>query len=313
MIRTWKEKNMFMFFKRFAKKRETLSNEVKGNENIFNNPSFLFSQCGLNDLWQGLVKGQGTAVDEYMDYVEFLNSLNANYRTINFSDVIINILSDDKKNALKITRGELMYLSVFNFKKDLILTDDFSGIVYKLNYNDYYNLTNELSDDEREYTKAMVGYFSKYITPKVNSVSNIRWGIDTFKTVLPLNCLEYKEYHRYIAEEEYDYDGGKNTKWNYVYSAPVCSSTKMSEENPIIPMSINCLTAFILDCLCYINIALPTLDIVKVMNYRNENTSVREALTSRFGPGVDKFMMRCVSDYSCANFRKWVTIGLKTQ
>ena len=82
------------------------------------------------------------------------------------------------------------------------------------------------------------------------------------------------------------------------------------QDNPIIPSQINIMNAYILDCLCYINIALPTLNLLRVLQYRDEKDSVKGSLENHFGIGVVSYMERFIANYSCAEFRKWVSMGL---
>ena len=287
---------------------------LSSNESRLDNPSFLFSQCGqtLNDLWQELIKGENAAVLQYKSYDAFL-SANLSKSLIDLLKTpMLSVFNESGNKSISLTRGQIAYLVIFDFKNDIFVSDQDESDIYLLKQDQLLKAKDELSFDEIAFSNKVADYFRVNIIPMVNAVARRRWGIDICEYSLPLNTIKCVKYHMYICNEQYDFDGGSLSKWNYIFSAPMYEY-RSGRDNPVVPVQINNMSAYILDCLCYSNIALPTLDIVRLLNYRDENTNIKESLENRFGPGVVTFMKKCIVDYNCANFRKWVSLGMMTR
>ena len=300
-----------LFRKRNSIKRQSNSNPA---ENRLDNPSYLFSQCGpaLNTLWREFVKGENTSVTQYQKYTDFLSSNLSSILMDSLKRPMLPVFDDSGSKKIFLTRGQIAYLNTFDFNKDVFISDQVGSEIYRLKLEQLELAKNELTSDELAFCSKVVDYFRDNIIPKVNEVARRRTGFDICEYNLPLNTIECVKYHMYISHENYDFSGGELSKWNYIFSAPIYEH-RSNRDNPIVPVQIDNMSAFILDCLCYSYIALPTLDILRVINCRGENGSVKESLEHYFGTGVVNFMKRCIVQYNCANFREWVSLGLMTK
>nr|DAT79943.1 MAG TPA: hypothetical protein [Caudoviricetes sp.] len=306
---------MFNFFKKPKRNNILFSENLRNGSRIY--PSLLFAQCGseLNGLWQDLVEGENNAVLQYQEFRIFLSNLHNEVSVHSFELPMLSVENELGDKQLSLTRGQIAYLSAFDFDSDIFLSDQEQSDSYILSPKRLQKVASELTPDEINYRNKIIDYFTCNIEPKVNKVANRIYDINICRYKLPLNTAEYLRYHKYIAGENYDFDKGKLSKWNYIHHAPIYGTTlgmlyESRQDNPIIPSQINIMNADILDCLCYINIALPTLNLLRVLQYRDEKDSVKESLENHFGIGVVSYMERFIANYSCAEFRKWVSMGL---
>lgn len=303
---------MFNIFKK-QKEQKSIKDQsfFSSHEEHLDNPSYLFAQCGhvLNTLWRDLVKGENVAVPQYAKYTDFLSTNLSETLIDSLKKPMLSIHNEAGNKCMWLTRGQVAYLLTFNFEKDFFVSDENESDIYLLKKNQLQSAKNELTSDETEFTNKVVNYFRINIVPKINEVTRKRWGIDICKYSLPLSTIECVKYHMYICHEQYDFDDGVLSKWNYIFSSPMYES-RISRDKPIVPIQIDNMSAYVLDCLCYINIALPTLNIVKVLHYSDGNDSVKNSLENAFGPGVFDFIKKCIVDINCAGFRKWVSLGL---
>lgn len=300
---------MFNFLKRKS------ADSKQNNERSMVNPTFLFSQFGpdMSSLWSDIVEGEHKAVEQYVEFLWYYQEVSCQYSDINFDEFMVSIMSEDGNNCIDLTRGQVMYLALFSFCNDIYLSDESENSLFILTKEKYQETLQNLLDSEKQFCTRIKKYFCDYIVPKINAVSRLRWDIDICEYSVPLNTMKCRDYHQYIANEEYDSNAEKHSEWNYIFAAPIYDY-HIKKDNPLIPININILDAFVLDCVCYINIAIPTLDLFKVLRCRPDNDkSVMEVIVSKFGDGVDKFIYRSIRDFSTANFRKWVTEGLLVQ
>lgn len=294
----------------FKKKQDILSAE--NSRNCLANPSYLFSQCGptLNKYWRALIDGENIAVAQYQRFCDFLSKENKKELADSFEEVMLSVDNEKGDKELDLTRGQVAYLSTFDFRDDIFLSDQDESDVYQLSLEQLLEAVNDLTEDEINYRNKIVSYFSYNIVPIVNDIANLQWDINICKHELPLNTATCVKYHRYIAEEKYDFEEGELSKWNYVFSAPIYEYWT-GRDNPIVPAKINSMNFLVLDCLCYANISLPSQSILKLLNYNNGKDDIKDILEKKFGPGVMSFINRCIADFNCASFRKWVSLGLK--
>ncbi len=300
--------SVFDFFR--TKKTGHLDKRMAKNSlNDLRNPSIFFAHLGstMNELWQNIVEGENEAVDIFHEYKQFCNSLLRQYSNINFQRQIGNV-----------TIGELMYLYCLDLKKDIYISKsyDLTDVVLLSRY-EYKELFLKLSDCERTYITELKNYIDKNIKRLCSSVSIRRFDVDFVKTTLPVNTLECVKYHQFLADVDMNGTYNQGEKWNRISNAPVIGYFEeiTKQDNPLILISIEHIDALVLDYICYATITLPTLDMDKVLAYRNPNTNKNVLITidETLGEGASVFADRAITDMNSAAFRQWVRIGMKTK
>lgn len=262
----------------------------------------------MNELWQNIVEGENEAADIFCEYKQFANSLSKQYSNIDF-----------RRQIEDFTIGELMYLYCLDFDKDIYMSKshDLTDIVL-LSRHKYEELILKLTDSERIYITELKNYIDKNIKRLCSSVSIERFGVDFVKTTLPVNTLECVKYHKFLADADMNGAYNHGDKWNRISNAPIIGGyfgeiTK--QDDPLILISIEHIDALVLDYICYATITLPTLDMDKVMAYRNPNTNKNVIMTidETLGDGASVFADRAITDMNSAAFRQWVRIGIKAK
>ena len=300
--------SLFDFFR--AKKTGDLGKRtVKNTSNDLRNPSNFFAYLGssMNELWQNIVNGENEAVDIFSEYKRFDNSLSRQYSDINF-----------RRQIEDFTVGELMYLYCLDFDKDIYISKsyDLTDVVL-LNHNKYEELILKLTNNERTYITELKCYIDKNIKRLCSSVSIRRLGVDFVKTTLPVNTLECVKYHQFLADADMNGTYNYGEKWNRISNAPIIGyfGEITKQDNPLVLISIEHIDALVLDYICYATITLPTLDMDKVMAYKNPNTNKNVIMTidETLGDGASVFADRAITDMNSAAFRQLVRIGMKAK
>lgn len=285
----------------------------KHPKNDLTNPTNLFKSMGptMFKFWNNFIEGEHYAVELYEHYTQFKNKLNSTYRYIDFDRPVYTVHGNDFSIDLK--SGECMYLKLLDLDTDCYLADyDDPSLFVLLTVDDYKKAVLHLSIDETGYCNFLKEYIDKTIYSLVADVSKKRYGFNIFKHTLPYNSLECTNYHRYLAEENYFDSDSKLKKWNRISNSPI-SSYRNNQSNPIIPISIQYIDVMIVDLLCYATIALPTLDLERVLYYVDDESgkSVINSLIARYGEGIDIFIDRIITEMNCAPFHNYVRSGLK--
>ncbi len=300
--------SLFDFF-RTKKTGDLDKRTAKNNSNDLRNPSNFFAYLGssMNELWQNIVEGENEAVDIFCEYKRFGNSLLRQYSNIDF-----------RRQIEDFTIGELMYLYCLEFDKDIYISKsyDLTDVVL-LSHHKYEELILKLTDNERTYITEFKNYIDNNIKRLCSSVSIKRFDVDFVKTTLPVNTLECVKYHQFLADADMNGTYNYGDKWNRISNAPIIGyfGEITKQDNPLILISIEHIDALVLDYICYATITLPTLDMDRVLAYRNPNTNKNVIMTidETLGDGASVFADRAITDMNSAAFRQWVRIGMKAK
>ena len=292
----------------------------KQNKKTLNleNPSVFFSMLGptMSEMWNNFVEGENQAVDLYFRYFEFKTMLNQKYSDIDFDRK----LTQPDNRFPDITAGECMYLKMLDLTDNIYLSFDYNtDNVLNLTIREYNNLISQLTPRESSYCTEMKKFCDNYIKSLVNEVSEKLYDIKLLKNsdnAIPLNTLECVNYHKYLAEENYFEENNIHSSWNRIYKAPIVSIVafkKISQNNPLIPSNIKNLGVHILDYICYGTIALPCMDMDKVLQSKSPSSdkTILQTIAEVLGDGADQYVERIIVDMNCYNFRRMVRNGLK--
>ena len=307
----------FFDFFRTKKIEEFDRKKASYNSKSLKNPSVFFSSLGptMNNLWQNIVEGQNRAVDIFSRYLQFCNSLSKQYSNIDFLRPIEIHFSN---NDISFTVGELMYLYCLNLKEDIYITKEYDiSNVFLLSFHNCEELFMKFTDCERTYITELKTYLEKNIKQLCSDVSIRRFDVDFVKSALPVNTLECVKYHQFLADVDIHGTYKRGEKWNRITNAPITGSfgRVTKQDKPLILVNIEHIDSLVLDYICYATIALPTLDMDKVLTFRNPTTNknVLNTIDETMGEGASIFADRAITDMNSAAFRQWVRMGLKTR
>ena len=272
-----------------------------------------FKMCGntLSMLWEEFIKGQNKSVDIFEQYQRFINKLNNSYSDIDFDRTIYRLHNDEC--SVSLTSGECMYLKMLELRKDCYIAHgNPNSPVLHLTYELYNQAISSLSERELNYSYELKKWIDANVLSPVIDVSNRRYGVNICKSSLPYNSKNLIQYHIYISSENYEANDPSYKKWNRISNSPIFNYSN-SRENPLIPINIQFISLFILDYLCYATISLPTLDMDRVLNYKDSDSgeSVKSSLINAHGEGIDTYLERAITDMNCETFRASVRTGMK--
>lgn len=307
---------MFRYFmKRTIKSlisKITQDNSISPTEffKLLDNPT-LFS------LWQSFLDGHARAVQMYNEFNEFKCQLDSEYSFIDFERHIFDIQIGDKTFPLEVKHG--MYLLMLRLEEDIYISFENESNATLLHLSEYNNIISCLHESEVDYCNKIVSYIRNSIIHSVWEVELKRCGVIGCKRLVPINSRKLNQYHKYIASKglspalldhaDLDIEILKNNKWNRIYNAPFLREDN-NIENPLIITEITAITAFILDYLCYATIALPTLDMTRVLSYCDKRgRSVKEVMSSKFGQEAVDYIYRIIDDMNGNLFRTSVYGG----
>lgn len=299
-------------FNLFGKKEKTVDPSLNPR-----NPAALFPLLGpgFEAMWGEFVRKQHKAVDAFSDYEHFKKDLLKEFPDVDFDRTIYEIETDHK--PIVISAGEGIYLKALDLDKGFfIASEHFPEDAAYVEYREYVKIVSNLTSDENKFSNKMRDYISWEIKPLVEEASEDLIGINMCESTIPINTMMLVKYHRFLAAEmvgsDYSTIDDDAEKWEKIGSAPLFKTPR--QNNPIIPIGIQYLDALVLDWLCFVSMARPTIDTYKIINYkRDDGMTVKESLKMAYGEGALTIAIKTIKDLNCSAFRSFARQGLKLE
>ncbi len=295
---------MFGLFKKRAQQR-------KAPPSAEPNPAEVFSMLGpsFEKLWLEFVNGEHDAVDMYVRYKDFTRQLNSVFSDVNFDRILPAI--DGATNEFSLTAGEYMYIYLLadalqdKFYKKSISISDPNNIsnVATLSLDDLMDFDYYLNESDISYCNRLKNYLETNIQATVNDATLTQYGYKKATFPVSVNTAELLEYHVFIAErKECQKDHTKH--WWQIAGAPIWGNS-INPQNPIIPVDIRQINAFVMDYICFATMLFPTVDMVGTLHYKSDEMpeTIYQIIEKQYGKSICEYIDRIISEMNGPAFR----------